>query len=42
MLEGMDPYDDTTFNGIRMRRFIVEWAEISAKASNSGTTQSCL
>ena len=32
ILGGIDPYGDTVFNGIQMRRFLLEWVEVSAKA----------
>lgn len=32
ILGGIDPYGDTIFNGIQMRRFLLEWVEVSAKA----------
>jgi hypothetical protein len=33
LLGGIDPYGDTVFNGLQMRRFLLEWADVSAKAS---------
>jgi hypothetical protein len=33
MLAAIDPYGDTTFNRLQMTRFLTEWTEISAKAS---------
>ena len=32
LLGGIDPYGDTIFNRIQMRRFLLEWIEASAKA----------
>jgi hypothetical protein len=32
LLGGIDPYGDTIFNRIQMRRFLLEWIEVSAKA----------
>jgi hypothetical protein len=33
MLAAIDPYGDTTFNRIQMKRFLAEWTEISTRAS---------
>lgn len=33
LLGGIDPYADTIFNGLQMRRFLLEWSDVSAKAS---------
>ena len=35
VLGGIDPYGDTLFNGLQMRRFLLEWADVSARASTS-------
>jgi hypothetical protein len=35
MLSSIDPYADTTFNGLQMSRFLPEWAEVFAKAETS-------
>jgi hypothetical protein len=35
LLGGIDPYGDTVFNGLQMRRFLMERADVSAKASIS-------
>jgi hypothetical protein len=32
MLGGIDPYGDTIFNGIQIRRFLSEWPQVAAKA----------
>jgi hypothetical protein len=34
-LRSIDPYGDTTFNGLQMARFLSEWATISVKASTN-------
>jgi hypothetical protein len=31
-LGSIDPYGDTTFNGLQMERFLMEWATVSRKA----------
>ena len=31
-LRSLDPYGDTTFNGIQMPRFLKEWATLSLRA----------
>src|SRR5512135_69782 len=33
MLAGIDPYGNTIFNTIQMRRFLLEWKDVTAKAS---------
>jgi hypothetical protein len=33
---GIDPYGDTVFNGIQIRRFLLEWEAVS---SNAVTTE---
>jgi hypothetical protein len=35
MLGSIDPYGDTTFNNLQMKRFLTEWAGIVAKAGTS-------
>jgi len=32
ILGGIDPYGDTVFNGIQMRRFLLEWKDVSSNA----------
>jgi hypothetical protein len=32
ILGGIDPYGNTLFNGLQMRRFLHEWTDVSAKA----------
>lgn len=32
MLGSIDPYGDTTFNNLQMRRFLAEWDAVSQKA----------
>ena len=34
MLSSLDPYGDTTFNYLQMRRFLQEWTEVSTKAQS--------
>jgi hypothetical protein len=36
LLGGIDPYGDTVFNGIQIRRFLLEWEAVS---SNAVTTE---
>jgi hypothetical protein len=36
LLGGIDPYGDTVFNGIQIRRFLLEWEVVS---SNAVTTE---
>jgi hypothetical protein len=36
LLGGIDPYGDTIFNGIQIRRFLLEWQAVS---SNAVTTE---
>jgi hypothetical protein len=36
LLGGIDPYGDTVFNGIQIRRFLLEWKAVS---SNAVTTE---
>lgn len=31
-LGSLDPYGDTSFNGLQMQRFLTEWATVSDKA----------
>jgi len=31
----LDPYGDTTFNGLQMRRFLSEWAVVSQRATTA-------
>ena len=33
ILAGIDPYENTIFNGIQMHRFLLEWKDVTAKAS---------
>lgn len=35
MLASIDPYGDTTFNNLQMRRFLHEWATLTQKASTA-------
>jgi hypothetical protein len=35
MLASIDPYGDTVFNRMQIKRFIREWAVVSAKAQTS-------
>jgi hypothetical protein len=39
VLGGIDPYGDTIFNRIQMRRFLVEWMEVSTKAETAEERQ---
>ena len=32
MLSAIDPYGDTVFNCLQMKRFIAEWASVASKA----------
>jgi hypothetical protein len=32
ILGGIDPYGDTVFNGVQMRRFLLEWKDVSSNA----------
>ena len=34
MLSSLDPYGDTTFNSLQMRRFLQEWVGVGAKAQS--------
>ena len=34
-LGSIDPYGDTTFNNLQMRRFLKEWAAVSQKAGTA-------
>jgi hypothetical protein len=35
-LSSIDPYGDTNFNHLQMRRFLKEWASVSFKAAAAG------
>jgi hypothetical protein len=35
MLSSLDPYGDTIFNGLQMRRFRPEWTRIASNAKSS-------
>lgn len=34
-LRSIDPYADTTFNGLQMRRFLIEWTAVSQNATTA-------
>jgi len=35
VLGSIDPYGDTVFNGLQMRRFLPEWVAVSQKAKSA-------